>query len=456
LLSVVRPAILARRPDPPRARTWEYTLSHFEPQRLFSSPSSTVSGWYDQFLERAREDRARRDDASARCALAGYLVLRLAEQRFAMDGSADDQQAYLWQLESTRRYVHELDDSRAESRHLMGLMDALRLDHRPPGVASIRTGLTAFAYFLEHEGRLAEALEVLALAARTHGPDMGASDFTAVALFAGRLNRLQAKWDAANQAYQAAEDAANSTGDANAALRSRLGRASVLRAQGNLPAARDAVEQVIADAAAPELAEVRGGAFADLASVLGLQGYRVEALMANYQAFRLTTDPLSRTRILGDLGIQLAELGHYAEARLAFDLVVDSQTSFIVRANALLELLELESAVGDRLAFERHRTAARDLVDRMPPSMSVDFRYKVGLGLARFGQKARARAAWQQGLELAERHKLNEWYFRLERLVSHVDECGTNGLSVDAATATAPAEVAELAAGLRAYAESGV
>ncbi len=384
-------------------------------------------------------------------------MLRLADRRLALDGSEDDRQAYLWQLDSTRRYVDELDESRAESRHLLGLVDALRLDDRPPSVAAIRTGLTAFAYFLEHEGRLAEALEVLGLAARTHGADMAPSDFTAVALFAGRLNRLQARWEAANHAYQAAEEAALSAGDAGAALRSRLGRANVLRAQGNLPASREAVERVIADAAAEDLTEVRGGAYADLASVLGLQGYRLDALLANYQAFRLTTDPLSRTRILGDLGVQLSELGFYAEARLALDIVVESQTSFLVRANALLELLELASAVGDRLAFERHRTtAARELAVRMPPSMAVDFRYKVGLGLARFGQTARARATWRDALELAESHKLNEWYFRLERLLAHLGDCGTAELAIERASPACPAEVAEVAAGLKEYAASGM
>lgn len=382
--------------------------------------------------------------------------MRLAERRLAMDDGDDDRQAYAWQFESTRRYVDELDNSRAESRHLVGLVDSLRNDHQAAALAPVRTGLTAFAYFLEHEGRLAEALEVLALAARSHGGRMAAPDFAAVALFAGRLNRLQARWDEANQAYEAAEEAALVTGDANAALRSRLGRASVLRAQGNLPASREAVERVIADATTAGLTEVQGNAFADLASVLGLQGYRVEALLANYQAFRLTSDALSRTRILGDLGIQLADLGYYDEARIALDIVADSQTSFMVRANALLELLELGSAVGDRLAFERHRTAARELIDRMPPSMSVDFRYKVGLGLARFGQTARARAAWQDALELAERHQLNEWYFRLERLLTHLGDCATAGLAIEVASATPPAELAEVAAGLKAYAETGV
>ena len=129
----------------------------------------------------------------------------------------------------------------------------------------------------------------------------------------------------------------------------------------------------------------------------------------------------------------------------------------MVRANALLELLELESGVGDRLAFERHRTAARELADRMPPSMAVDFRYKVGLGLARFGQTARARAAWQDALELAESHKLNEWYFRLERLLTHLGRLRDGGAGHrERQRHSSGGACRELAAGLKAYAESGV
>ncbi len=385
-------------------------------------------------------------------------MLRLAERRFTLAAGEEERQAYFWQQDSTRRYVEELDSSRPEARHLMGLVDALGGDDRdrPQPLGAVRTGLTAFAYFLEHEGRLSEALEVLALAARAHGGRMAAGDFTAVALFAGRLNRLQAKWDAATQAYEAAEEAAMSSGDSAATLKSRLGRANVLRGQGNLPAAREAVERIIGDATAAGLADVQGLAYADLASVLGLQGFRLEALLANYQAFRLTTDPLSRMRILGDLGIQLSELGYYAEARLALDIVVHGEGSFLVRANARLELLELESAVGDRLAFERHRNVALEYAERMPPSMAVDFRYKVGLGLARFGQMARARAAWQDALALAETHQLNEWYFRLERLINHLDGCTTADSTVEQTNPDRPAEVAELAAGLRAFAVSGV
>ncbi len=373
----------------------------------------------------------------------------------SLEGTAtdEDRQAYNWQLESVRRYVAELDDRRPEARHLDGILDALRVVGNAYSPA-VRMALIAFAYFLEHEGRLAEALDVLGLAARTHGPAIPAPDFPAIALFAGRLNRLQARFDAATTAYAAAEEGAAVIGDGNARLLSRLGRANVMRAQGNLPLARATVEEIIAEASSQGLTDPLCRAYSDLASVLGLQGHQLEALRAGYEAFRLAHDPLTRMRILGDLGVLLSELGYWDLARVAFEIVAASQTAFTVRTNARLELMELESGAGNRVAFERHRSQLRGVAERMPPSMAIDFHYKTGIGLARFGQLARAREAWADGMRLAEAHHLNEWYFRLERVSLHLDGCA--GPVVRPEPEAPPAAIADLAAGLTAYAEEGV
>jgi hypothetical protein len=153
--------------------------------------------------------------------------------------------------------------------------------------------------------------------------------------------------------------------------------------------------------------------------------------------------------------VELSVLGYYDVARIAFGIVVDSNTSFIVKTNARLELMEIESASGNRVAFERHRAELREGAGRMPPSMSIDYRYKTGLGLARFGQVARAREVWGEGMRLAEAHRLNEWYFRLERASLELEQSAIPQID-RAEPKAAPAVIADLAAGLSAYAEEAM
>ena len=83
----------------------------------------------------------------------------------------------------------------------------------------------------------------------------------AIALFAGRLNRLLARWPAANTCYQRAEDAAASAGDMVTVFRSRLGRSGVLRGQGNLPLSCAVAEEVAQRAGSASLPHGHGRPF---------------------------------------------------------------------------------------------------------------------------------------------------------------------------------------------------
>jgi hypothetical protein len=114
--------------------------------------------------------------------------------------------------------------------------------------------------------------------------------------------------------------------------------------------------------------------------------------------------------------------------------------------------MDLESEAGNRVAFERNRGELRDTVARMPPSMKTDFLCKTGLGFARFGQAARAREAWADGMRLAEAHRLNEWYFRLERMCTNLDAADATVPRPE--PVTPPTAIADMAAGLQAYAEA--
>jgi hypothetical protein len=265
---------------------------------------------------------------------------------------------------------------------------------------------------------------------------------------------MLARWNEATACYMSAESAAERAGDRVIELRSRLGRGAVLRGQGNLPLARAIVEVVIEAARGAGLREVEVIALMDLGAVYAIEGRRVESVQANYEAFRITEDALQRMRVLGDLGIGLKELGAVDGARVAFELVVGARTSFLVRTNALLELMELESSVGDRMAFERRRAEAEKVQGRMPPSMLTDFYYKAGVGLARFGQAARGRQLLAAGLALAETHQLNAWYFRCEKVLANLADCESPEPATHPGLGELPA-VRAVAVGLREYAAAG-
>jgi tetratricopeptide (TPR) repeat protein len=391
----------------------------YTPQRLFGevgSSSDILS--HEPFLERARLQREQEQDASARLALGAYVVARLVDKLLTRKSDDGDLDGFRWQLDAVRRHVDELPLDAPETAHLTGVVAAVSAEGRPG--QSLWMSLNAYAYFLEHEGRLEESLEMLTLAARAQGPVTPPTDFTAYALFAGRLNRQLARWDVATACYGAAEEAATKTGDLLSMLRGRLGKGAVHRGQGNYPLARAVAEDVVREATELGLTDAKAMAYADLGTICIFQGRRVEALEAHYQAFRLTQDIMQSMRVLSDLALDLRELGAQEAARLAFQIVVNSNAKLLVRANALLELMDLESSTGNRVAFERCRAAVEEIRNRLSPSMATDYQFKLGTGFARFAQVVRAGDAFRGGLKLAETHRLNAWYFKMEQALDNL------------------------------------
>jgi len=424
----------------------------YTPQRLFGEVgSSTDVLGHEPFLERARLQREQEHDGSARLALGAYVVARLVDRLLTLDPEASAMQGFQWQLEAVRRHVTELPSDSPETAHLGGVVEAISTDGRT--TPTLWKSLTAYAYFLEHEGRLEESLEMLTLAARAQGSPTPASDFTGYALFAARLNRQLARWDAATQCYGAAEECAARLGESMPMLRGRLGRGAVLRGQGNYPAARAIAEEVLREATTLGVSDAQALANADLGAVYALMGLKVEALEAHYQAFRLTADTVEQMRTLGDLAIGLREIGAADAARLAFQIVAESNARVLVRANAVLELMDLESSVRNRVAFERYRGAAEGYRSCMSPTMLVDYSYKLGVGFARFGQNKRAQASLTEAMVLAEQHRLNAWYFKAEQaLASLAEHAQTPADATEASTLSEAPAVRQIEIGLREYA----
>ncbi len=377
----------------------------FTARRLFGSRDADALA-NAEFLDRARIERQRKHQAGTDCALGAYVVVRLVDRWIEQGQPSEDEGAFDWQLQSARRRVKALPQGRPDVASLQDILDAVSHGQAPEAVW---VALMSLSYFLEHEERWAEALAVLRLAARTHRGTFRPADFAGIALQAGRLFRLSAVWDQAQAAYAAAEEAARVLDDEPLALRAALGQARVLHGQGETAASLAAVERTLAAASGSGLEDHRGDAYTLLSTLLRLQGHLLAGIDAAYQAVRLASPP-TRGKPLLDLGTALAYEGYRAPARLALLAVTGSPT---LRASAHLALLELASDSGDRLAFERHRSRL-SAIGCLPPGVAVDFQFRLGMGLARFQQLARARVAWTDGMALAEEHGLTEWYCRLE------------------------------------------
>jgi tetratricopeptide (TPR) repeat protein len=428
----------------------------FTPQRLFgevgSSPEILT---HEPFLERAKLQREQEREGPARLALGAYVVARLIDKLLTIGDDSEALEGFRWQLEAVRRHISELPSDAPETAHLAGVVAAVpEKGALAPGLSM---NLTAYAYFLEHEGRLEEALEMLTLSVRSHGPYTPPAEFVAYALFAGRVNRLLARWDVASSCYGAAEEGGMQIGDSVSMLRGRLGRGAVDRGRGNLPLARATAESVVREASELKLADVQAIAYGDLGAVYGLQGLRLEALEAQYQAFQFSHDAQQRMHALGDVGYGLREIGALEAARIAFTIVAHSSASLRVRANAHLELMDIEATFGNRVAFERYRSRTEEYRGRMSPSMSVDYYYKLGIGLARFGQLSRAQDALKAGLAVAETHRLNAWYFKVEQALEELRKHPEHEIAQQPAStlSEAPA-VRQMEAELREYASASI
>ena len=443
-----RVRILSCSPDPPPIP--EPAPRVFTPNRLDRALTQQQPDGAPpvSFLDRAQAERSAEEETRRRAALGAYLAARLVERLLALDGTESAEEGLRWQQQSTLHYVRDLPRDDAESAYLAAIVTAVQPG---PGrrLPTVRITLRDYASFLEYEARFGEALDALRLSAATWLGEIPGPDFADLALFAGRLNRQIGRHELAEDCFASVEEAVAGSGDVAPALRARLGRAGILRDCGRLVDARAEVERVIAETEGQQhLGAVAGLAYADLGAVLARSGRPVEAVRALYDAFRRTPDPIQRLRILGELGAGLAELGAVDAARIAFELVADSRTGVLVRAGAHVHLMDLASGEGDRIGFERNRTAVGDVAGNMPPQVAVDFGFRSALGFARFGQFSRATEIWRETRALADRHGDADTASAIAQVLAGLDGCRRHGVARQERV-EAPPEIAALAADLR-------
>lgn len=395
-------------------------------------------------LARADEQLAGAD-GSQRGALGAYLVARLMDRMVGLTGAPCEEQGFRWQSDHTAMYVASLPHDDADATYLARIIEAAQATPSER-LEAARRALSAYADHLERAGRFDQALDVERLVGLTWRHGIPPRDFASLALTIGRLNRHLGRAEPAGAAYDAAMAAAGLAGDEAAGLRARLGQAAALRLEGDVAAAEREVCAVIELADAdPALQSLGGLALAELGAIHAHRGRPVPAVRALLEAVPRFTDVEDRLRTLGELGWTLVLLGEREAADAAFRLVELRTASTVIRARARLGLMELASRADDRVGFQRWRLALLDAFGALPPLLQVEFRYREGTGLARFGRSARARAAWRDAGVLARMHELPGWAARIS---SALDQLGSGTSS--SVEPPSPPELADLADNLRA------
>jgi len=358
---------------------------------------------------------------AARLGQAAFLVLRLVDL-LVPGQSAGAPDVFLYQASATERYTRELDFDSPEKAHLLAIVKGARDAFTTRQGSMITPGLFAYGHYLEEVSRFEEALDVFLTLVDVGGDGLGSRDAIATTLRIARVNRKLARFDAAYTAYDRAGSLALIAGDIEAELRSRIGRVNIMWNRGNLADAEAGYRQLIDDARAANQPEAEAGATEGLATTISMRGRPTEAIPHAWRAYELYEDTSAKVRMLVGLGIMLREAGDLEAAERAFRASLARADGTEHSENAVLELMECACRRGDRFGYARWREEARRRQSRLTPSMQVDFFIKQGVADARFGNPARGQEHLATALELARRHKLHEYVFRIEGMKNDIRE----------------------------------
>jgi len=92
-------------------------------------------------------------------------------------------------------------------------------------------------------------------------------------------------------------------------------------------------------------------------------------------------------------------------------------------SNAVIELMHCASYRRDHVGFARWRERCEDRLTDMPPNIRADFYLKQAIGQARFGRYRRAEVLMKEALAIAGAAGLNEFEFRIERILAGLADC---------------------------------
>lgn len=381
---------------------------------------------------------------------AGWLVVRFVDKWAEATGHGGGAP---W-----LREVHAIHEAIAivpggPTRRVLERLYAALLESWGRRDVTVSTTLLAYGHHLDRAemwGMAADVFETFLLHATTDSDHELAPDaYLRLAYTQRRAGRIEE----AAAAYDAARALAVSEGNVRAGLLARVGAARVLIHRGNLPAAAEALDAVIADATAlvalgpsVALSDALARAKHDRGTVANEMGQYAEAVSLYYDALQVYQDEASRERVLSDIANNFTELGLRDAARDAYQVLSITGGQALIRHGAVVNLMGLAVADGHELVFKQHLRALSTVT--LSPEIEAHYQLFAAEGLHRFGQEQQAREMYERAIETAERYQLNALTFRAEGGLTALDR-RTGVATPTAASAEAPAAITHVVTAVR-------
>lgn len=372
------------------------------------------SGWPVLRDVEGRENEEAANERIARRFVVVRLVRTLVEEDFALEPESLE-----YQIDGALGEVRAAADDDPERPLWEAVLNAARLGHRD----ALATAVLALGDFANTLGHLHGAREIYRNAydvAVAGGQLSAAID---AAAFYARSSRKLADWAEAERWYQRAFEMANSVEDHGRAISVLTGLANGFRLRGNLPRAREILQQALAlgpranDRQA--LAHVCHGLM-----VIETDFERfVDASEHGWRAVQMYQTERDRARALYDLAGVLVGARAWAAARDAYAIVTPRLERFEEQVMAFADLAYTSALLGDADEFRRwSRVLDQRGAADVPPPLHAQIMYQLGVGYSALGQQMEARSLLQRALTEAQTHKLNKLVFEAEAAIKRTDE----------------------------------
>jgi tetratricopeptide (TPR) repeat protein len=401
------------------------------------SNEPTFEGWPVLVDLEGRED----DEAQSRLVNARFIVGRLARMLIEEDFVVAATQR-LEQAGAAREDLRRAPPDDAEDRRLLhDVLDAYEREE----LDALAPALQALGAAAERRDHVSGAVELYECAFETASATGDAAAAIDAARASGRVLRRRARWQEADEWYELALAVARSAELHPLVARSLAGLGLVRRERGNLPAARECLEEALRVAEFSGDGETIANVHHDFMGLEQQTGDLSQALRHGWRAVTRYRSDDARTRCMAGIAGVLIEVGDLSAAEDAWMLVLAGSSEVYYRVYAAAGLAHVGALRGSEADFERwSRRCDEEGWDAGPPSAKAEILHYRGLGYGLLGRPDDARAWLNRAIDFAESRGFSRVLFQAE---AALEDLAVVPEPKESGRAPAPAEVRD---GLRA------